>query len=157
MAFSCCTGNRAPSPLTMRRTVSWVTAVTWTGAGASASFVAGWEHDMASRQAAIKGKAVERVVFRILEHPRESLKIRQSQTVADHAVQVGVSRLHQGALRIRHFQDGGFAGLIAQQREPETLRGEIGAVLQGGHLGGGNLRLLIELVQLGQQLALREA
>src|SRR5215471_12674054 len=50
-------GQRTPSPATVRRMVSWVTAVTWTGAGASASFSSFLEQEqrrrVASRRAAV--------------------------------------------------------------------------------------------------------
>jgi len=55
-------GKSMPSPATRRRMVSWVTAVTWTGAGASASLSSFLEQpDMATRQEV----SMKIVIFRI--------------------------------------------------------------------------------------------
>src|SRR5947209_6964463 len=51
-------GQRTPSPATVRRMVSWVTAVTWTGAGASTSAASGlWQPETRRARARRKVEA----------------------------------------------------------------------------------------------------
>ena len=47
-------GKSTPSPATMRRILVWVTDVTWTGAGASASSASFFEQAESSIKAGIK-------------------------------------------------------------------------------------------------------
>ncbi len=50
-----------------------------------------------------------------------------------------------------------FAGLVAQDGEPQTFLGQIERVPERRHLAGRDVGLQVKRIQVGEQLALREA
>jgi len=74
-----------------------------------------------------------------------------ARAVTQQAVVDGVARLRQSRLRVHHFQRRGLARLVAQQREPDTLRRQIRRSAQRNQLCTGRARLQMERPQIGQK------
>ena len=84
--------------------------------------------------------------------PRECLEIADGQAVAHHTVIVRVAGLDQGGLRIHQFEDGSFAGLVAQRVQAQALGGQVDRAAQQVDLLASGLGFVVEAVQISNQV-----
>ncbi len=84
----------------------------------------------------------------------QELEVGQGGLVAGGAVFARRLGGDEGGLGVDDFEDGGFAGSVAEAGETEALAGERYAVVKGLKLVVGGDGFSVELFKLGDELAL---
>src|SRR5207253_9644606 len=83
-----------------------------------------------------------------LEDPCQSLQISDGQPVSSFAVLIIVASQNQRILRVHYFKSCGLPTLIAQTRQTNTLRSQIGRLLKQIELHPCRFRLRVQCLQV---------
>jgi hypothetical protein len=92
-----------------------------------------------------------------LEGPSKRLKIGDGYTVSYLTIAKRVLGQGQSVLRVYHFKNGGFSGLITQSCQAQAFGGQVGGLAQGFEFGPSGLCLAIKNLKVGDHFPLRFA